>query len=135
MKRGIIFLQPQDCRGRWKHGLPPLCSSLNPLLFGEPLDEERRKTLVSKLRDDLIHFLDTNHLVLSGSSATIRWSYNSLGKALASAYPNMVLDKPGAKPFSRSSGIHGPFIRRLACTRKMRRLRALKAKKDPQQTP
>ncbi|XP_029846721.1 uncharacterized protein LOC8030368 [Ixodes scapularis] len=133
--RQINLPAPQDCRGRWKHGLPPLCSSLNPLLFGEPLDEERRKTLVSKLRDDLIHFLDTNHLVLSGSSATIRWSYNSLGKALASAYPNMVLDKPGAKPFSRSSGIHGPFIRRLACTRKMRRLRALKAKKDPQQTP
>ncbi|CAN7945879.1 unnamed protein product, partial [Ixodes hexagonus] len=76
-----------------------------------------------------------NHLVLSGTSAAIRWSYNSLGKALASAYPDMVLEQPGDTPLSRSSGVHGRFIRRLACTRKMRRLRALKALRTKHDEP
>ncbi|KAG0418196.1 hypothetical protein HPB47_005034 [Ixodes persulcatus] len=74
--------------------LPEFSVGVQQLLMGAPLPEAILGNLRRQMRQELISFLDDRNLLQEGSSGTLRWQYNDLGKCLATKYPKLLWDPP-----------------------------------------
>lgn len=100
--------------------LPEFSVGVQQLLMGAPLPEAILGNLRRQMRQELISFLDDRNLLQEGSSGTLRWQYNDLGKCLATKYPKLLWDPP-REGGERRVEVWSTFMRRLSATRRSRR--------------
>ncbi|XP_064472845.1 uncharacterized protein LOC135387669 [Ornithodoros turicata] len=103
--------------------LPAFSTYLSPLLEGRDMSKEQHAHQCLQLRHELIQHLNKYNLITEGSKARIRWKYNSLGAALANAYPYMMWETADGRSYKRCRFAWSLFIRRLSSLRKQRRYR------------
>ncbi|XP_070385032.1 uncharacterized protein [Dermacentor albipictus] len=120
--------QSKSVRHWNKTCLPKFSAYLRPLLEGENMPSKTRQRMTAQMRDDVIAFIDENHLIESSNSAIRRWEYRAFCEALYEAYPNMQWETERARKVQKLDCELGwsTFMRSVSTTRKTRKLRMKK---------
>ncbi|XP_077549074.1 uncharacterized protein LOC144162426 [Haemaphysalis longicornis] len=114
--------------------LPEFSSFVEPLLNGMEVTEKENRQQMRQLRHEIIHFLDRNKLIQDSNNAMRRWKYFALGESLASAFPNMLWEKPLKNKDGRTKTPKSVFLTRLAEARRHRLHRKTREWKKKQET-
>ncbi|XP_072140167.1 uncharacterized protein [Dermacentor andersoni] len=120
--------QSKSVRHWNKTCLPKFSAYLRPLLEGENMQSKTRQRMTAQMRDDVIAFIDENHLIESNNTAIRRWEYRAFCEALNEAYPNMQWETERARKVQKLDCELGwsTFMRSVSTTRKTRKLRMKK---------